>query len=129
MPKRYYQKLVCINTIEFKIMNINKYIKWDEIWTEEVDVQNAIGYLNYEDENEYKIIKILEDFLKDKDVELNFDECYFEYDSDEDNDGRLFFFFSETGGQNESDTQGWSREYSFIVDSNFLIIGASYLQG
>lgn len=110
-------------------MNINKYIKWDEIWAEQVDVQNAMEYLDYEDENECKIITILSDFLKDKNVELNFDECCFEYDSDKDNDGRLFFVFSEDGGQNESDTQGWSREYSFIVDSNFLIIEASYSQG
>ena len=35
----------------------------------------------------------------------------------------------KTGGQNESDTQGWSRDYCFIVDEEFFIMDASYEQG
>jgi hypothetical protein len=39
------------------------------------------------------------------------------------------FFFGETGGQNESDNQGWSREYIFIVDEDFMVIDTEYRQG
>lgn len=105
-------------------MNINKYIKFDEIWTDEVCINEAIGYLDPEDENEAKIISVISDFLQDKSVELDLDECYLDTD-----DNLLHFFFGEQGGQNESDTEGWSRDYSFIVDEDFLIVGASYSQG
>lgn len=65
---------------------------------------------------------MIQQFKEDKDVELMYQECTI-------NEDKLIFFFGETGGQNESDNQGWSRDYTFIVDANFLIIDAEYSQG
>ena len=54
--------------------------------------------------------------------ELIREECYLD-------DNYLYFFFSETGGQNESDNQGWGRDYQFVVDKDFNIIDEVYEQG
>jgi len=102
-------------------MKIDKYIKWDEIWTEEVCLQTSIDCHDGRIDN-LKTKLIIQQFMQDKGVELMFDECYML-------DGKLHFFFGETEGKNESDSQGWSRDYSFTVDSDFMIIDAEYEQG
>ena len=102
-------------------MNIDKFIKWDEVWNEEICLQTSINCLSNNDIN-LKTIGIIEQFEGDKCVELIASECQV-------NDNNLIFCFSETGGQSEGDAQGWSRDYTFIVDSDFLIIGAEYSQG
>ena len=102
-------------------MNIDKFIKWDEIWSEEICLQSSIDYLE-DDEKNSKTIGVIQQFKEDKDVELMFSECTI-------NEDELIFIFGETGGQNESDNQGWSRDYTFIVDSDFMIIDAEYSQG
>lgn len=94
-------------------MNIDKYIKWDEIWEEEI----------FLDSNDEKYHEIIEQFLNDKNVELIYNECYINEHNE------LLFFFGESGGENESDTQGWSRDYTFIFDKDFLLIDAEYSQG
>ncbi len=101
-------------------MNIDKYINWNEIWNEEVCLETSIDCL--EDDNHHKVIEVIKQFQDDHDLELLPNECYIKND-------KLFFFFGETGGQNESDTQGWSRDYCFVVDDEFLIMDASYQQG
>lgn len=103
-------------------MNINKYINWNEIWIEEVCIDKELNIL----EDIYNVnpilINTIKQFIEDKDVQLLFDECYMD-------DDKLIFCFGETGGQNESDNQGWSRDYTFIVDPDFMIINAEYSQG
>jgi len=104
-------------------MNINKYINWNEIWDEEICPMSSIDCLGYGDDYEKKeSIKVIKQFMEDKNVKLISDECHID-------DDVLYFFFSETGGQNESDTQGWSRDYCFSVDSDFMIVEAEYSQG
>ena len=103
-------------------MNINKYINWAEIWDEEVCLQTSVDCLE-DNPNDVDRIFVIEQFQLDKDVELNTEECFLR------EDGAMVFFFSETGGQNESDTQGWSRDYSFVVNEDFLIFDAEYSQG
>lgn len=109
-------------------MEIDKHIKWDKIWKEEICLQASIDCLNENDETEIEIINIIQQFISDKNVTLNFDECFL--NSESQYEGTILtFFFSETGGQNESDMQGWSRDYIFIVNEGFLIIDAVYTQG
>lgn len=69
-------------------------------------------------------IETLKSFINDDSVELDFSEC--EIQGDE-----LVFSFSETGGQNESDNQGWYRCYWFRVkpQEDFLITDSGYEQG
>lgn len=112
-------------------IDIDKYIKWDEIWSEEVSLQTSIDCLNEDDETEKGIIGVIKQFQNDNGVTLDFNECVINTTSNwYNNDGFvLTFFFNETGGQNESDTQGWSREYTFIVNEDFMIIDAQYTQG
>jgi hypothetical protein len=86
--------------------------------------KNPIYYKNAEEiENKKNIISILKKFRQDKEVKLMSEECYITPIGD------IIFFFGEQGGQNESDTQGWSRDYTFTLDSNFIIINANYSQG
>lgn len=103
-------------------MNIDKFINWDEIWSEEICLQTSIDCLEEDDDKNIEIISVIKQFQQDKDVELIISECTL-------NEGKLIFFFSETGGQNESDNYGWSRDYTFVVDSDFMIINAGYSQG
>ena len=104
-------------------MNIDKYINWGDIWENEVCLKTAIDV--FEDGEVYnEIVETIKQFQKDENVIILNDEC--SYDSD---NGQLVFFFGETGGQNESDNQGWSREYIFIVDEDFMVIDTEYRQG
>lgn len=98
--------------------SIVKYIDWGSIWTNEVNVSEEIEFL----EGDEKIVA--RNFLKDKDVELDISECEIREDN-------LIFVFSEQGGQNESDTQGWSREYCFCIvpQADFGIRYCNYEQG
>lgn len=95
----------------------SKYIKWDELWGEEVCLETAKDYLTND-----LYLKLLDNFLIDENITLNVDECYL-------NNNKLYFIFSETGGQNESDTQGWSRDYIFVVSYDYEILGIYYEQG
>jgi hypothetical protein len=103
-------------------MNIDKYINWGDIWENEVCLKTAIDDFGERDGDHTETIDVIKQFIKDTKVELIREECYLD-------DNYLYFFFSETGGQNESDTQGWSRDYQFVVDKDFLIINANYEQG
>ncbi len=98
-------------------LNIDKYIQWSEIWNEEICVKTSIDVC---DNKEMK--DLMKRFLKDKDIELMESECNV-------HGNYLMFFFGEQGGQNESDTQGWSRDYTFTVDKDFSIINVEYSQG
>lgn len=99
-------------------MNIDKYIDWESIWNDNIILTDILEYC--ENEN-YK--KIIEQFLDDTEVDLLLSECELL------NDNKLFFSFGESGGQNESDTQGWSRNYDFIFDKDFDLISVDYEQG
>lgn len=99
---------------------IHEYIDWESIWN------NGIKIEEYEEdwvnEEQWKLIR---GFISDDKVDMNISECEVQ------GDHYLMFVFSETGGQNESDTQGWSREYWFRVkaDTDLMIIGCGYEQG
>lgn len=106
-------------------MKIDKYINWVDIWDNEVCLKTAIDDFEQRDDEVYnKIVETIKQFQKDENVTLLNDEC--SYDSD---NGQLVFLFGETGGQNESDNQGWSRDYVFIVDEDFMVIDTEYRQG
>lgn len=98
--------------------NISKYLDWLSIWTNEVEPNNQIQIIEGSD------LENLENFIKDDRVELDFSECEIQ-----END--LVFSFSETGGQNESDTQGWYITYWFKVnpEEDFIINDSGYEQG
>ena len=95
---------------------ISEYIKWDKIWESEVDLSIPEGY-------EFKCYMVVNQFLQDGGLELLESECGITENQ------QLLFCWSERGGQNESDTQGWSREYYFVVDSDFFVVSAEYEQG
>ena len=97
-------------------MNIDKYIKWDEIWNNEI-------FLDVDIDEQPEFEKIINQFQKDDRVSIDTNECCIY------NNKEFVFVFSERGGQSESDTQGWSREYYFTFDSDYLLIGAKYEQG
>ena len=100
---------------EKKSLDINQYIKWGDIWEGEVEIDLSLI-------DDVKVKNIIKQYIIDKDVTLDYDECFI--------DGpNLVFCFSESGGQNESDTQGWSRDYQITVDKDFIIIDAIYEQG
>jgi hypothetical protein len=98
-------------------MNIDKYIDWQSIWYNEIILLDILGYCN----DKYK--EVINQFLKDDNVDLLLSECQL-LENDE-----LFFSFEESGGQNESDTQGWSRNYDFVFDKDFYLISVEYSQG
>ena len=97
-------------------VSINEYIDFEAIWDYEV----CISVEEYSDDED--TIAVIKQFRKDDLVEFVKSECSLE-------DNKLQFFFSESGGRNESDTQGWSRDYTIIVDAEFAIIKATYEQG
>lgn len=105
-----------INKQLVELPNINKYIDWYKLWEENVFLDIDL------DTCDEKLIPTIKNFLNDKSVSLDTDECCV-------SDGKLMFSFSETGGQNESDTQGWYREYLFIVDKDFMVTNVIYTQG
>jgi hypothetical protein len=101
-------------------MDIDKYIKWDEIWINEVDLSED-GLLSDEAKEALKQLK------GDSAVSMVIEECNLQIlDGDEQ---ELIFQFSETGGRNESDTQGWSRDYWITLDENYLLKNVDYEQG
>ncbi len=78
--------------------SIDEYIDWSKLWfSEELKSTEDV-------EEEYQ--ETWAQFLNDEEVSLDASEC--SYDK---NTQLLIFVFSETGGQNESDTVGWSRDY------------------
>jgi hypothetical protein len=98
--------------------SINEYINWGMIWSEKVELKCQLEYLQPLHLDNAKA------FLNDKKVELDSSECEIQ-------DDELLFQFSETGGQNESDTQGWFRCYWFRVDpsNEFEVTDSGYEQG
>lgn len=103
----------------FAKINVNKYIQWYKIWNEEVDLQLSTDIL---DENRTETISIIQHFLNEENMSLLAGECELTSEG-------MLFVFGESGGQNESDCQGWSRNYTFTVDFDFMIINAKYEQG
>lgn len=97
-------------------MSIDKYINWEEIWDNEVCLDIPTDNLPP------KQINLIDRFREETDLELLFQEC--SYDGD-----LLHIYWGESGGQNESDTQGWSRDYLFILDEDFIILDVIYSQG
>lgn len=97
-------------------MSIDKYINWGEIWEKEVCLETAKDVLPQ------NLVVLIKRFQQEEEMELLLDECT-------KTTSGLTFFFGETGGQNESDTQGWSRDYVFTVGNDFLIIDVEYSQG
>ena len=101
-------------------MSFDKYIKWDEFWEEEVD-------LTIDDFISDKAKEVLSQFKKDDSVSMIIEECNMQIlDGDT---WEFIFQFSETGGQNESDTQGWSRDYYITIGEDYLLKDADYDQG
>lgn len=99
-------------------MNINEYIDFEAIWNEEIDLTGDF---------EEKYSELLNNFLFEINnydgLELLVTEC------DLRDNGNLLFFWSESGGQNESDNQGWSRDYSLLFNSEFELIDIEYSHG
>ena len=98
-------------------MSVSKYVNWMELWNEEVCLDESCL-----DESLIKAKENLEMFKQDIDVELMNYEC------DIVESGYLIYF-GETGGQNESDNQGWSRDYCFHLNFDFTIQDVTYEQG
>jgi len=98
--------------------SIAKYLDWGSIWENEVKIKSQIQHADEPD------VGRLMDFINDDKVELDFSECEIQ-------DNELVFQFSETGGQNESDNQGWFRSYWFRVnpEEDFIISDSGYEQG
>jgi hypothetical protein len=99
---------------------LSKYIKWGEILAEEICLECLKDSL---EDSEFIKKDILDDFLRESELELMVDECYFTDDLE------LVFCFAESGGITEGDSQGWSREYYLVFDTNFELIDISYEQG
>ncbi len=97
----------------------SKYIKWEEIWDDE------IGTINIEEDNEYaEMVKdFIEELYSDSELELMEEGCELL------DNGNLVFFFSESGGQNESDTQGWSRDFTLEFEEDYTFVSIEYSQG
>ena len=99
-------------------MNIDKYINWHELYDEEIDLSITVEYVKNRKHKE-----LINDFLLERNMDLMHDEC------STNNKGDLIFFFGETGGQNESDTQGWSRDYCIVFNKNLDFKSIEYSQG
>jgi len=98
-------------------MSVSKYVNWSELWSEEVCLEgNCLNELLNDAKENVKM------FQQDTNVELVDNEC------DIVESGYLIYF-GETGGQNESDNQGWSRDYCFHLDFDFTIQDVTYEQG
>ena len=97
----------------------DKYIKWEDIWDEEIGVPEV-----EEDSEHFEMLEQFNNELKDNDgLELMVDEC-----SQLEN-GNLYFVFGESGGQNESDTQGWSRDFTLEFEDDYTFVSIEYSQG
>ena len=100
---------------------LSKYIKWIEIWNNDVLCQfNVIDLELYDNDTR----RNMQYFREETRLSIDLNQC--EIQGDE-----ILFQFSETGGKNESDTQGWYRSYWFRVDpsQDFLITDSGYEQG
>ncbi len=93
-------------------MNINKYVDFARIWTEEVDTENIADYADNK-----ATIKTVTMIRKDSRVKLRHSECSVEKD-------KIILVFSERGGEDEN--AGWSRDYTLYLDSEFTITFAMY---
>ncbi len=102
-------------------MSIDRYIRWGDIWSSEVDPKASAEALRADGND--AVAEVVEQFIRDEHVELLPDECELRAG------GELLFAFGETGGQSEGDSQGWSRDYTFIVGRDFAITDAEYEQG
>lgn len=99
------------------MLNINKYIDWNKIWNEEIDLESSI-------EDVCSPFKdLLQTFRDDKSLVLELAEC------DLVDDKRFKFVFAEHGGANESDSVGWFRRYDVFVYEDFEIYEIYYEQG
>lgn len=99
-------------------MDIDKYIQWDELYYEECDLSVIVDYVKNKKNKE-----LIRRFLLEQNMQLMRDEC------STNKKGDFTFFFGETGGQNESDTQGWSRDYEIVFNKNFDFKSIEYSQG
>lgn len=109
-------------------MVLSNYINWGDLWDEEIDLKTDLDFI----ENE-KYIRIINQFLNDDDVSLDFHECDCLINEYHNDDIIFMFNFSETGGQNESDIQGWYRSYWFSFKStnsgDLEFMNCNYEQG
>jgi len=92
------------------MINIDKYINFSAIWYEEIYLEN--------DDSE-----MVKTFLSEDNLEFIIGDCQLR------DNGDMLFVFGESGGQNESDNQGWSRGYELLFNSNFELINIEYFQG
>ena len=96
-------------------MNIDKYIKWQEIWTNEIDLDSI-------KDDDYQFKGIIEQFQADKAVKLDPEECIIHSDE-------LVFFFNGEGVHADNDPLGFSKTYIFSFTDDFTITDAKYSQG
>jgi hypothetical protein len=99
--------------------SISTYLDWSSIWENDVAPQ-----LKDESLHSDEILKNIQSFNNEKDLTMDISDCEIQ-------DDELMFQFSEVGGKNESDTQGWYRTYWFKVkpEEDFLISDSGYEQG
>ena len=98
-------------------MEFNEYINWVDLWGEELKTNT---------EEDYSLIEnsTLDGFRKEKGLILSTTECYVDFESKTFN-----LFFSKSGGQNESDNQGWYISYCLVFDADYTLKDISYEQG
>ena len=114
-------------------MILNKYIDWIKLWDEEVYLDETDFLIEDELHQTKKdeLIELLNRFESNLNLSLDFDECFIEII----NKDLIHFIFSftEYGGQNESDTQGWYVGYQFIFQQenggDLNLIDITYEQG
>ncbi len=96
--------------------NLAPYLDWATLWDKYV--RHQIFEEDYHSSDEWELMK---KFQKDNRVDLDFSECEIQ-------DDEIIFQWSETGGQNESDTQGWYRLYWFRCkpEEDFIITDSGY---
>lgn len=96
-------------------MSLDRFIKWDKIWDEEICIDSHDLYGEKQE--------LVNRFKKESNLSLVEDECYETL-----KEGFVFhwaYFF----GQNESDTQGSFINFDIITDEEFYIIDINYNQG
>lgn len=104
-------------------MNIlNKFINWNYLYHQELRFSIDESLFDEDNNDDAKLIELIKQFKNDSQVELDKDECYIK-------DNQIILFFSETGGENESDPDGWSRVYSLEFNGDGELINIDYSQG
>ncbi len=102
-------------------MNIlNKFINWNYLYHQEL--RYSVDSSVFDEYNDAKLIELIEQFNAETELELIKDECYIQ-------DNKIVIFFGETGGQNESDPDGWSRDYSLVFNGDGELEEINYMQG